>query len=180
VGEQARLRDTGRDGMDSATVPVTESARILAFPDRSARLILDRHATGRGRLDGGWWPHSRDAQAQLPGLVTELSDRFGAVLRLAVDVSAWDEIPDRITVCGNVARVARYTDTNHVIVVTLGHDEHLKLLVVPPSAPDQAARAALAMSSRPGALGAQQILESCGIETEPVTGSSAHRTALAS
>ncbi len=166
--------------MDSATVPMTDSARVLAFPDRRARLILDRHATGRGRLDGGWWPRSRDARAQLPGLVTELSDRLGVVLHLAVDASAWDDIPHRITVRGNVARVARYTDVNHVIVVMLGHDEHLKLLVVPPSAPDQAARAALAMSIRPGALGAQQILESCGIETEPVTGSCARRTALAS
>lgn len=65
---------------------------------------------------------------------------------------------------------------NHVIVVTLGHREHLQLLVVPPPATEQAA---LAMSTRPGELGAQEILGLCGIETEPITRLSARPTASA-
>lgn len=120
-------------------------------------------------MRGGWWPRSRDARAQLPVLVAALNEHFGAVLRLAVDALAWDEIPYRVTVAGHVVRVGRYTDMNHVIVVTLGRREHLELLVVPPPVFEQAALAALAMSARPGDLGAQQILEFCGIETEPIT-----------
>lgn len=180
MSERPRVREAQGDEPDSATANITGSARILAFPDRRARLILGHHAAGPDRLDGGWWPRSRDARTQLPGLAIELSERLGVVLRLAVEVSAWDEIPHRITVRGYVARVGRYTDTNHVIVVTVGSREHLKLLVVPPSAPGKAARAALAMSIRPGELDARQTLELCGIQAGPATDPCARRTALAS
>jgi len=128
---------------------------------------------------GGWWPHSRDARAQLPGLVAGLNEHLGVVLRLAVDVLAWDEIPRRIAVAGHVVRVGWYTDMNHVIVVTLGQHAHLQLLVVPPQAAEQAALAALEMSTHPDGLGAQEILEHCGIETEPITRLSARPAAAA-
>jgi hypothetical protein len=108
-----------------------------------------------------------------------LNNHLGVVLDLAVDVLAWDGIPRRITVGGHMVRVGRYTDTNHVIVVTLSRREHLRLLVVPPSAPDKAARAALALSARSGSLDAPQTLQLCGIETGPVTRPSAHPTASA-
>lgn len=130
-------------------------------------------------MRGGWWPRSRDTRAQLPVLVAALNEHFGVILRLAVDALAWDEIPHRVTVAGHVVRVGWYTDMNHVIVVTLGRREHLQLLVVPPPAAEQAALAALAMSARPGDLGAQQILELCGIETEPITRLSARPIASA-
>jgi len=161
------------------TAQPADSAGIAEFPDRRVRLVLARHDTGRGRLDGGWWPRSRDATAQLPALVAGLNVRSGVVLRLAVDVLAWDEIPRRIAVDGHEVRVGRFTDTNHVIVVTLGHREHLLLLVVPPLAPEKAALAALALSIQPSSLSAQQTLERCGIETEPVTRLSARPSAAA-
>jgi hypothetical protein len=179
VNERARVRETGRGEPDFATTQTVDSSCIPEFPDRQARLVLGRRDAGHGRLDGGWWPRSRDARAQLPGLVTGLNERLGVILRLAVDVLAWDEIPRRIMVDGHVVRVGWYTDMNHLIVVTLGRREHLLLLVVPPLAPARAARAALALSIQPGSLGAQQTLERCGIETEPVTRLSARPIASA-
>jgi hypothetical protein len=138
-------------------------------PGRPARLVLQQPATSGARVRGGWWPRSRDTRAQLPDLITALNERYGVVLRLAVDALAWDEIPHRITVAGHVVRIGWYTDMNHVIVVTLSRHEHLQLLVVPPAAAEQAALAALATSTHPGDLGAQEILDLHGIETEPIT-----------
>jgi hypothetical protein len=33
------------------------------------RLQLDPTMAGRGAVDGGWWPRSRDPDAELPGLI---------------------------------------------------------------------------------------------------------------
>lgn len=174
---RTRLAAVGA-GDSKATEPAT-SPRDLQSPDQSTRLVLQQPATGSARVHGGWWPRSRDTRAQLPGLVTGLNKRYGVVLCLAVDALAWDEIPHRIAVAGHVVRVGWLTDMDHVIVVTLGHHEHLRLLVVPPLAAEQAALAALATSARPGALGAQEILELYGIETEPITRLSARPIASA-
>jgi len=169
MAETTLARDADRGAADPKMTQTTDSSRVLAFPDRSARLVLDQHATGRGRLDGGWWPRSRDAREQLPELVAALNERLGTVLRLAVDALAWDGIPHRIEVAGHVVRIGWFTDMNHLIVVTLGRREHLLLLVVPPTAGEQAARKALALSAHSGSDGAQETLELCSIETEPVT-----------
>jgi uncharacterized protein DUF5994 len=179
VGEQGRARDPRHGRADPATAPAADPVCILTFPDRQARLVLNRRGVGPGSLDGGWWPRSRDARTQLPDLVTGLSKRYGVVLHLAVNVLAWDEIPHRITMADHVVRVDRYTDVNHVIVVMLGHREQLQLLVVPPLAAERAALTALAMSSHPSNLGAQEILEYCGIEAEQVPRRSARPNASA-
>lgn len=154
--------------------------RLQSLPDRPAptRLVLAQPGTdGResntdngtepGSLHGGWWPRPCDIRTQLPDLITDLAEHFGSVVR-QVGVLARNETPQRITVAGHVVRVGRFTDTNHVIVVTLGHFEHVRLLLVPSEATEQAALAALAMSasSQSDALSAQEILERCGIGTD--------------
>lgn len=166
-----RARPGADDPADSQTTrPATSPRNLDEIPDRPARLVLQQPATSGARVCGGWWPRSRDTRAQLSDLVTALNERYGVVVqRLAVDTLAWDEIPHRIAVAGQVVRVGWFTDTSHVIVVMLSHNEHLQLLVVPPQAAEQAALAALEISARPGELGAQEILEHCGIETEPIT-----------
>ena len=162
-----------------ATRPATPPRGREEVSDQSARLVLQQPEISGARVRGGWWPRSRDTRAQLPVLVAALNEHFGVVLRVAVDALAWDEIPHRIMVAGHVVRIGWYTDMNHVIVVTLSRREHLQLLVVPPPAAEQAALAALAMSCHPGDLGAQQILEHYGIETEPITRLSARPIASA-
>lgn len=174
-----RLRRAAGSPAHAETNEPASSSRDLQAPEPPARLVLQQPATSGARIRGGWWPHSRDARAQLPDLVTGLNEHLGVVLRLAVDVLAWDGIPRRIAVADHVVRVGWFTDMNHVIVVTLGQREHVQLLVVPPLATEQAALAALAMSTHPGVLGAQEILEHCGIETEPITRLSARPAAAA-
>lgn len=145
----------------------TPQLRSQAPGPATSRLVLDPEAVGRSRLDGGWWPASRDAGQELPRLVADLNARIGVVLRLGVDALAWDAIPRRITVAGHVVRVGWFPDMNHMIIITRGRQDFVMLLVVPPDAPPVAARAALAQSARPGTTGPQEILTACGIHTEP-------------
>jgi hypothetical protein len=65
-----------------------------------ARLSLVPATTPHAGLGGGWWPRSRDATAELPGLIAELSTRAGRVSRVALQVDAFDNIPQKLTVGG--------------------------------------------------------------------------------
>ena len=47
---------------------------------------------GTGAVDGGWWPRSRDPDAELPDLIAGLDASVGPVTRLALNTvaaSAW-------------------------------------------------------------------------------------------
>ena len=118
-----------------------------------ARLSLVPATAPHTGLGGGWWPRSRDATAELPGLMAELSTTAGRVSRVALQVGAFDNIPHLLTVGGRKVHVAwfRYMNTNTVILTMAGRDD-LVLLVVPPLAPPAAAAQALrAVASGPGA-----------------------------
>jgi hypothetical protein len=85
------------------------SARPPPAPS-SSRVSYDPALTRRGAVDGGWWPHSRNALAELPGLIATLDSRPGIrVQRLSVHRDEWDEIPRRLTAGGRVIRVDWFT-----------------------------------------------------------------------
>jgi Family of unknown function (DUF5994) len=113
----------------------------------SARVSFDPALSRRGAVDGGWWPHSRNARSELPALIAALDARPGVrVQRLAVHRDEWDEIPHRLTADnGHFARVDWFTTIPHqtVSVTTAGSREPITLLVVPPSTPAGAAWAAM-------------------------------------
>ena len=93
------------------------SPSVLASP--ASRLSLDPTLGRRGAVDGGWWPHSRNASVELPVLVSSLNAEIAAALRLGVDARDWDDIPRRLTVGSHAVRVGRFADVNHKIIVTL-------------------------------------------------------------
>ncbi|GAA0280705.1 hypothetical protein GCM10009527_091280 [Actinomadura nitritigenes] len=70
-----------------------------------SRLRLVPGDTGRGIMDGGWWPRSRDAAAELTELVIALTERLGMATRLTIDFDDWQHVPLRITAPGRVIRV---------------------------------------------------------------------------
>jgi hypothetical protein len=123
-------------------------------PDR-ARLSLDPASIRQGGVRGGWWPRSRDAEAELPGLLTELSTRAGRVRRIALQVGAFGNIPHQLTVGGRKVRVGWFKYMNpHTAFLTMADQYDLILLVVPPEASAVAAAEALrlAASGRPERL----------------------------
>ncbi|QKW33492.1 hypothetical protein HUT06_05165 [Actinomadura sp. NAK00032] len=146
------------------------AATPLELPAPPApRLRLVPGGTGRGIMDGGWWPRSRDADAELTGLLTALAraDRLpDRVTRVAIDFDDWDDSPLRISVLGREVRVHWLAHLDHMVAITCGRADPLLLLVVPPGTRPSAAKAALARSVvEAGDVMPQEILASCDIST---------------
>lgn len=127
-------------------------ATPASTPDRTApcaaRLSLDPAMAGRAGIGGGWWPRTREAGAELPGLLAEVTTRAGRVSRIAVQAGAFDNIPRQLTVGGRKVHVAwfRYMNPHTVILTMTGHDD-LFLLVVPVWASPAAAAKALRLAA---------------------------------
>jgi uncharacterized protein DUF5994 len=112
-----------------------------------ARVSFDAALIRHGAVDGGWWPRSRNAHTELPGLIVALDARPGVrVQRLAVHRDEWDEIPHQLTADnGHFVRIDWFTTIRRstVSVTAAGGREPIALLVVPPDTPAETAWAAM-------------------------------------
>ena len=132
------------------------------------RLTLDPALPQRGGISGGWWPRSRDAGAELPAMLTELSPLAGRVSRVAVQVDAFGNIPHQLVVGGRKVHVAWFRAMDpHTISLTMAGRDRLTLLVVPPQASPASGAEALRLaadghsSRRP-----EEILAAAGVEAD--------------
>ena len=151
-------KTTGNPSGADARVP----SAIPAGPP-PARVSFDPALSRRGVVDGGWWPHSRNAHAELPALIAALDAQPGVqVQRLAVHRDEWDDIPHRLTADnGHFARVDWFTTIprHTVSVTTAGGREPIALLVVPPDTPAETAWAAMNIAAtNPGTPRTADIL----------------------
>lgn len=155
---------------DDGAPPGRQAPTLANTPDQAslcgARLSLVRAPAEQAGLGGGWWPHSRDATAELPGLIAELSTRAGRVSRVALQAGAFDNIPHQLTVGERKVHVAwfRYMNAN-TIILTMAERDDLVLLVVPPLAPPAAAAQALRAAAS-GAGSADAILAAACIAAD--------------
>jgi len=134
--------------MTAATSTLTTAPPPRAPGPPGLRLQLDPTMAGTGAVDGGWWPRSRDPDAELPGLIAGLDSSLGPITRVALNVDAWDTTPRRVAVNGRRVRVGwfRHMDA-HTIGVTRAGQDRVVLLVVPPQATTAAAGSAMAMAA---------------------------------
>ncbi|WP_433466421.1 DUF5994 family protein [Spirillospora sp. CA-128828] len=154
-------RETTQLDPAPATPSSAESATAPA-----PRLRLAPGRAGRGVMDGGWWPRSRDTTAELTELVAASTEPGDTVTRVNIDFDDWDAIPLRITVLGREVRVGWLAHRYHMVAVTNGRADPILLLVIPPEATPSSAEAALARSAvETGAARPQEILASCDIST---------------
>jgi uncharacterized protein DUF5994 len=151
--------------------PTTAAPPIGSSAPPGLRLRLDPTLSSRGVVDGGWWPRTRDPDAELPELIAGLESSLGPIMRVALNRDAWDRAPRRVAVPGRRVRVGWFrTMDAHMIGVTRAFQDRLALLVVPPQATGEAAGIAMAMaadstnSARPA-----DILAAAGITTEGST-----------
>jgi Family of unknown function (DUF5994) len=134
-------------------MPLAPSTPASAPPSRppgppGLRLQLDPTMAGTGVVDGGWWPRSRDPDAELPGLIAGLDSSLGSITRVALNFDAWDSAPRRVAVNGRRVRVGWFRHMNaHTIGVTRASQDRVVLLVVPPQATPAAAGVAMAMAA---------------------------------
>ncbi|WP_405009359.1 DUF5994 family protein [Kitasatospora sp. NBC_01539] len=122
--------------LDPATSPLAAAAAPM-------RLSLAPDGVRPGRLDGAWWPRSRDLLLEIPALAAELDARWGRVTRITVNPAQWPVIPRRIPVAGRSVHAGWFTveQDEHMIMVCSYTPRRLDLLVVPPSTdPVEAAR----------------------------------------
>ena len=120
-------------------------------PDRQPLRLRMGSTMGADRLDGGWWPQSRDLAVELADLVDHFPPDRGRVVRALFSPPDWDPAPRRVPVAGGHIKVGSFPrDDTHVIVLKTSDRTVLHLLVVPPAfSADQGAEALLA-SATPG------------------------------
>ncbi|WP_431679498.1 DUF5994 family protein [Kitasatospora sp. KL5] len=116
------------------------------IPESAVRLALAPEGVRAGRLDGAWWPRSRDLLLEFPSLAAQLDERWGRVTRITVNPAQWPVVPRRIPVAGHTVHAGWFTteQDEHMIMVCSYAPRRLNLLVVPPQA--DAAEAARLMS----------------------------------
>jgi hypothetical protein len=131
------------------------------------RLRLDPTLARGGILDGGWWPRSRDPDAELPDLIAGLESSLGVITRVALNLDAWDSAPRRVAIDGRRVHVGWFRAMNaHTIGVTRASQDRFVLLVVPPEASTAAAATAMAMAADPtNSARPADILAGSGITT---------------
>ncbi|MER6011433.1 DUF5994 family protein [Streptomyces bluensis] len=127
-------------------------------------LRLETTQSREGNLDGAWWPRSRDICAELPGLVHVLTGHLGPITRVGLDATAWDGLPTRLVIDDRVVHIDSFPVGDDTALITRGDQDHFSLLVVPPHATADAARAAMARAVRADSVThAAQILIDTGI-----------------
>ncbi|MFF7309790.1 DUF5994 family protein [Streptomyces sp. NPDC008137] len=139
------------DAVHQAVRPGTAVVRLETTHDR------------QGVLDGAWWPRSRDIAAELPGLISALTEYLGPVTRVGLDAGAWEGLPTRMTIDGRVVHIDSFAASDDTALITRGERDLFSLLVVPSHATPDAARAAMAEAVRAGSVTrAERILLDTG------------------
>jgi hypothetical protein len=129
----------------------------------TALLRLETTRTRARILDGAWWPRSRDIAAELPSLITALTEHLGPVTRVGLDAGAWEELPSRLIIDDRVVHIDSFPVGDDTVLITRGDRDHFSLLVIPPGATPDAARAAMARALRAdNVTQAEQILIDTG------------------
>ncbi|MCQ4084448.1 DUF5994 family protein [Streptomyces sp. RB6PN25] len=132
-----------------------------------AVLRLETTQSREGVLDGAWWPRSRNIGAELPALVRSLTEHLGPVTRVGLDAGAWEALPTRLVIDDRVVHIDSFPVRDDTVLITRGDEDHFSLLVVPPHATVEAARAAMSQAVRAdNVLQAGQILVDTGAERD--------------
>jgi hypothetical protein len=133
------------------TDPTVVPATSLAEPGQQPlRLKLKPVVPPADRLDGAWWPRSRDVATEVPALAEALATRLGQITGVAFAISAWNPAPPRIDVDGHLVRLEGVDEHDENVVRVSGPDrQRLRLLVVPPEATGTTGDDAMLLASRP-------------------------------
>jgi hypothetical protein len=101
------------------------------------------------RIDGAWWPRTRDLLAELPQLLAGLPRAWGQIVSVMVNGTAWTGAPGRMLVCNQVVRLrtsAAAHPPNTVVLMTPDRGRW-DLLVVPPESTGKAAESLMAAAA---------------------------------
>jgi hypothetical protein len=120
-------------------------------PDRTALRLRMGRTMGVDRLDGGWWPQSRDLAVELADLVDHFPADRGRVVRALFSPPDWDPAPRRVPVGTGYVKVGSFPrDDTHLIELKTSDRTVLHVLVVPPGFSEDQGTEALLAAATPG------------------------------
>lgn len=115
------------------------------------RLSLIPVGSASARIDGAWWPYSRDLAAELPALTHELDVRWDRITRVTVNPTYWPVIPHKVQVNGHVVKVGWFKEEQdpHQLMLLSYRLGRWDLLVIPPQTPPATAAWLLSAAADP-------------------------------
>jgi hypothetical protein len=122
-----------------------------AAPVPPVRLSLVPAGSTPARLDGAWWPRSRDLTAELPPLTAVLDARWERITRVTVNPTHWPAIPRKVPVAGHDVHVGWFKEEQdpHQLMLVSFRVGRWDLLVIPPGTPAAMARWLMAAAADP-------------------------------
>ena len=125
-------------------------------PPAKARLLMQQDRTGRGLLDGGWWPRTNDPAAELQWLIPQLDERHGRITRVMLGTVDWDGARPRLLSFPGprgrrVVKLGWFDSmpAGLLTAISVG-GERTDLVTIPPQASEEAASAAMRQAVKAG------------------------------
>ncbi|MFF9913615.1 DUF5994 family protein [Streptomyces sp. NPDC013457] len=135
------------------TTTLDRTANRALTPGLPARLSLTPKTPLVGRLDGAWWPRSRDLAAELPALADSLEGRWGRITRVLVNPGHWPVIPHKVAATGHVLHVGWFTEQDPDKIILLSYTTgRCDLLVIPPETEPASAARLMTAAALPGSV----------------------------
>ncbi|MFE0799457.1 DUF5994 family protein [Streptomyces sp. NPDC058812] len=144
-------------------LPPTLEGRSSSSPPR---LSLAPVGSAPALLDGAWWPHSRDLEAELPSLLALLDPLWGRITRVTVNPVHWPVVPRKVPLAGRAVKVGwfRAEQDPHELLLLSYRVGRWNLLVVPPQTPAVSAAWLMAAASDPlGMSTASRLMEEAAL-----------------
>lgn len=120
--------------------------------DATFRLPLRLTLSGdfsHGRLDGAWWPRSRNLETELADLVRNFPAGVGRIIRAVCSRADWERAPLEVRVDGETLKVGQFPhDGAHMVILTLP-GRNLTLLLVPPDTSEAQAAEVMRVATSP-------------------------------
>jgi hypothetical protein len=140
-------------------------------PTHTPRLRLKPKEPRSGSVDGAWWPHSEDLEAELPDLLAVLSVRLGPIGRVIYKLNEWAKAPAKCEFGDQVVRLDGYRlqPVNTVEVVGTNRKRIVLLVLSPETDPAQAHAVMMTAAGPSNGLTVESLLMISAKETEART-----------
>ena len=145
-----------------------DARRRHAPPVHTPRLRLKPKAPQSGYVDGAWWPHSEELEAELPDLLSVLSVRLGPIGRVMYNLNEWAKPPAKFATGGRTVRLDGYSrqPVNTVEALGLNRTKIVLLVISPHADPDQAHAIMMTAAGPNNASTVESLLRTRAAETE--------------
>jgi Family of unknown function (DUF5994) len=128
------MPQSSQQALVSETNPDNAAGRRLRITNR----LPSEH------IDGAWWPCSTDLVAELPALLSTLTQRLGQVVMVGYVRNGWTHTPPEVEIAGQTIELLAFDSAEPASVILVGHDgHHLTLRVISPQTSEPDAQQAL-------------------------------------